>query len=116
MKETEPLFKKVRLVKCHSLKASSDEDMKMREQRCRRALCSPADRDLVARVQCQPTVEFTQQRSNVKSQQMTKGAHNEQNKTALGLAAKAVERTAHLLWSGKQWSKPSELKRSREDS
>ena len=95
MKEMVPFFKKMQLVKCHLLKTSSDEDVKMlyeaRERR-EEAQCSPSNPSPVTRRQWQPTVELIRQLSNVKFEQMMKGARSENNKSGLGFGAKPVEK------------------------
>ena len=64
----EPLLKKMQMMKCHLLKTSSDEDVKMlyeaRERR-EEALSSPANPNLVTRGQWQPTVELTAEPTTV---------------------------------------------------
>ena len=86
----------MQFVKCHLLKTSSDEDVKMpfeaRERR-EEALCSPVNPNPVTRGQWQSTVELTQRLSNVKFQQMMKGARSGQNKSGLGFGAKPVKKT-----------------------
>ena len=83
----ESYFKKMQLVQCHLLKTSSDEDVKRlyeaREMR-EKGLCKPASPNPATRGQWQPTVELTWQLSNVKFQQMMKGAHSEHHKSSLG--------------------------------
>ena len=69
-------------------------------ERREEALCSPVNPNPVTRGQWQPTVELTQQLSNVKLQQMMKGARSEQNKSGLGFGAKPVKKTTS---SAKEW-------------
>jgi len=69
MKEMVSSFKKMQLVKCHLLKTSSDEDVKMLYEAWERredAQCSPSNPNPATRRQWQPTVELTRQLSHAK--------------------------------------------------
>ena len=95
MKEMESYFKKQQMVKCHLLKTSSDEDVRMlyeaRERR-EKAECSPDNPNPVTRGKWQATVELNKQIGQSKFQQMMKGARSEKNKSGLGCGTKPVEK------------------------
>lgn len=108
MKQLVPFFKKMQLVKCHLLKTSSDEDVRMLyESRSKREQAENQSENPVLKHKWQPTKELDDRCSEVKWKKMIKGTRSKNDTSGLGfntrltaqLSPSAEERKAVLKLS-----------------
>ena len=108
MKQLVPFFKKMQLVKCHLLKTSSDEDVRLiYESRSRREQAESQSDNPVLHGKWQPTQELESLCKEVHWQEMVQGARATTDTSGLGfntrstgkLSPKAEERKAVLKLS-----------------